>query len=109
MADYSFEEITNEKNILIITSTYGDGEPPDNAQPLHEALMAAEEATLTNTQFAVFGLGDSEYPDFCQCSKEFDSQLEKLGAKRLLDAVECDVDFDDEFTAWTAALALTLA
>jgi len=108
MADYSFETISTEKNLLVITSTYGDGEAPDNAQPLHEALMASEEANLGETNFAVFGLGDSGYPDFCQCSKEFDSQLEKLGAKRLLDAVECDVDFDDEFSAWTAALPAAL-
>jgi len=109
MGSYDFAQLPSEKNVLIITSTYGDGEAPDNAQPLHEALMASEEANLGDTNFAVFGLGDSEYPDFCQCSKDFDAQLEKLGAKRILDRIDCDVDFDDEFKDWIAALPGAIA
>ncbi|MGB0334592.1 MAG: diflavin oxidoreductase [Opitutales bacterium] len=104
MGDISAEELQAVENLLIITSTYGEGEPPDNAQSLHAALMSDGAPKLKATRFSVMGLGDSSYPDFCQCSKEFDARLEALGAQRFAPMVEADGDPDDAFSEWLGAV-----
>lgn len=109
MAEAEPSTLTEVENLFIITSTYGDGEAPDNAQALHESLHADDAPNLENTNFSVLGLGDSEYPDFNQCAKEFDTVLEKLGAKRLAPLVESDVDYDDPFDQWVGAITENLA
>lgn len=100
MAVYDKSRLPREKNLLIITSTYGDGEPPDNAADLHEYLMGDEVPSLEEVNYSVFALGDSEYPDFCQCGIEFDQRLEAFGARRMFKRIDCDVDYDDEFAEW---------
>ncbi len=100
MAAYDKARLPDEKNLLIITSTYGDGEPPDNAADLHEYLMGDSVPSLKGVNFSVFALGDSEYPDYCQCGIEFDQRLELFGAKRMFKRIDCDVDYDDEFAEW---------
>lgn len=100
MAAYDQTRLPGEKNLLIITSTYGDGEPPDNAADLHEYLMSEEVPSLEGVNYSVFALGDSEYPDFCQCGIEFDQRLEAFGATRMFKRIDCDVDYDDEFVEW---------
>ena len=100
MASYDKARLPREKNLLVITSTYGDGEPPDNAADLHEYLMGEEVPSLEGVNFSVFALGDTEYPDFCQCGIEFDERLEACGAKRIFKRIDCDVDYDDEFVEW---------
>ncbi|MGH8021753.1 MAG: sulfite reductase subunit alpha [Opitutaceae bacterium] len=106
MADYAAERLAQEKNVLLITSTYGDGEPPDNARALHAALRAEGSSSLTEVKFSVCGLGDTNYTLFCQCGKDFDAALEKLGATRAAPRADCDVDYESAFTAWLdAALA----
>jgi sulfite reductase (NADPH) flavoprotein alpha-component len=108
MGDVSAEELQAVENLLIITSTYGEGEPPDNAQALHAALMGDGAPKLEATRFSVMGLGDSSYPDFCRCSKEFDARLEALGAQRLAPMVEADGDPDDPFSEWLGAVQAVL-
>jgi sulfite reductase (NADPH) flavoprotein alpha-component len=100
MAAYDKSRLPTEKNLLLITSTYGDGEPPDNASDLHEYIMGETVPSLKDVNFSVFALGDSEYPDFCQCGIEFDQRLEAFGAKRLFKRIDCDVDYDAEFVEW---------
>ncbi|MDB4409064.1 sulfite reductase subunit alpha [Akkermansiaceae bacterium] len=100
MGQYDKAQLAKEQNILIITSTYGDGEPPDNAADLHEFIMGESVPSLAGVNFSVFALGDSEYPDYCQCAIEFDTQLEKFGAKRIFKRIDCDVDYDEEFKEW---------
>jgi sulfite reductase (NADPH) flavoprotein alpha-component len=100
MAAYDKSKLPTEKNLLVITSTYGDGEPPDNAADLHEYIMGDDVPSLEGVNYSVFALGDSEYPDFCQCGIEFDQRLEAFGAKRLFKRIDCDVDYDDEFAEW---------
>ena len=100
MAAYDKSKLPTEKNLLIITSTYGDGEPPDNASDFYEYLMGETVPSLEDVNYSVFALGDSEYPDFCQCGIEFDQRLEAFGAKRIFKRIDCDVDYDEQFTEW---------
>ena len=91
---------SGSSHVLIVTSTYGEGEMPDNAEMFWEELNAAEMPRLEDLSFAVLGLGDSGYDDFCQAGKDLDIRLEQLGAKRLTARVDCDVDFEDAAAAW---------
>ena len=104
MAAYKVDQLSTEQIVLIITSTYGDGEPPDNAMDLHAALLAEGAPRLEGVKYAVLALGDTDYPDFCQCGIEFDNRLAALGAEKILDRVDCDVDFDDDYSAWQKSL-----
>lgn len=104
MGDYDNASLTSEKNLLIITSTYGDGEPPDNAADLHEFLLSDEAPRLENINYSILALGDTEYPDFCKCGIEFDERLAALGATRITDRVDCDVDYDEPFNEWKSAI-----
>ena len=104
MGQYDKTQLEKEQNLFIITSTYGDGEPPDNAADLHEHLMGDAVPSLAGVNFSVLALGDSEYPDYCQCGIEFDTQLEKFGATRVFKRIDCDVDYDDEFKEWSAGI-----
>ena len=109
LASYPVENLPGEESLLIITSTYGDGEPPDNAADFHAHLLSEQAPKFDGTRFAVFALGDSEYPDFCECGKQFDQRLEELGATRLAPRVDADVDFDEPFAAWIDTLVEQLA
>ncbi len=86
--------------LLIITSTYGEGEMPDNAQMLWETISSDDSIDLTNINYSVLALGDTSYDLFCQAGINWDQRLEKLGAKRLYDRADCDVDFDETAENW---------
>ncbi|BCU79882.1 flavodoxin domain-containing protein [Luteolibacter sp. LG18] len=96
-------------NVAILTSTYGDGEPPDNAAALYAAVMAENNALLAGVKYSVFALGDSNYPAFCQCGRDFDAKLEALGATRVSPRVEGDCDYDAPFATWSETLLGALA
>ena len=100
MAQYDASRLVGEKNLLVITSTYGDGEPPDSAVDFYEWLLGEEAPKLEGVRFSVLGLGDTEYPDFCKCAIDIDQRLAALGGERFLDRVDCDVDFDEPFAEW---------
>lgn len=104
MSEVCAADLAAIENLLIITSTYGEGEPPDNAMSLHGELMTEGAASLSGLRYCVLGLGDSAYPDFCQCSKEFDARLEALGAQRMSAMVEVDGDPDEIFPEWLRAV-----
>ncbi len=108
MAEVSPEDLTAAENVLIITSTYGDGEPPDNAAALHAALHADGAPELSSLNFAVLALGDSNYAEFCKCGRDFHNRLTALGAKPLIPIVEVDVDYDEPFANWTKQLEQAL-
>lgn len=108
MANISPADLSATENLLIITSTYGDGEPPDNAASLHAALAAADAPQLSSLNFAVLALGDSSYPDFCKCGHDFHTRLAALGAKPLIPITESDVDYDEPFATWIAQLEKAL-
>ena len=86
--------------LLVVTSTYGEGEMPDNAELFWEALAADSAPRLEDTRYAVLSLGDSGYEGFCQAGRLIDTRLEQLGAVRVVPRVDCDVDFEDPATAW---------
>ncbi|GAA5123141.1 flavodoxin domain-containing protein [Luteolibacter yonseiensis] len=109
MAAYDRARLAGEKNLLIITSTYGDGEPPDSAAELHGWLLGDSAPQLPALSYSVLALGDSSYPDFCKCGIEFDTRLAALGAKRISARVDVDVDPDGPYAEWSAAVIATLA
>ena len=108
MATYDRTRLTQEKNLLLITSTYGDGEPPDSAAEFHAWLMNAEAPRLESLSYSVLALGDTSYPDFCKCGIEFDTRLEALGATRIYPRVDVDVDPDAPYAQWSAGVIAAL-
>ncbi|EBE2635408.1 NADPH-dependent assimilatory sulfite reductase flavoprotein subunit [Salmonella enterica] len=100
--DYKFKQIASEKLLVIVTSTQGEGEPPEEAVALHKFLFSKKAPKLENTAFAVFSLGDTSYEFFCQSGKDFDSKLAELGGERLLDRVDADVEYQAAASEWRA-------
>jgi sulfite reductase (NADPH) flavoprotein alpha-component len=98
--DYQPREIAKEKLLYVVISTHGDGDPPDEARGLYEFLGTKRAPQLPELQYAVLALGDSSYPKFCEAGRVVDERLAKLGAKRLLPRVDCDVDFEKLAKTW---------
>ncbi|MDM4218937.1 MULTISPECIES: NADPH-dependent assimilatory sulfite reductase flavoprotein subunit [Klebsiella] len=98
--DYKFKQIASEKLLVVVTSTQGEGEPPEEAVALHKFLFSKKAPKLTDTAFAVFGLGDTSYEFFCQSGKDFDNKLAELGGERLLDRVDADVEYQAAAAEW---------
>ncbi len=103
MGTFDAGKLPAAKNVLIITSTYGDGEAPDNAKALHAALSSGKVPSLIDVRFSVCALGDTNYTHFCKCGREFDALLEKCGATRATARVDCDLDYEAPFTSWLDA------
>ena len=102
--DYKFKQIANEKLLVVVASTQGEGEPAEEAVALHKFLFSKKAPKLTDTAFAVLGLGDTSYEFFCQAGKDFDSKLAELGGERLLDRVDADVEYQAAASEWRARL-----
>lgn len=104
MANYKPRQLKNEQFVAVITSTHGEGDPPDNALDFHEFLHGRKAPALKALHFGVLALGDTSYTHFCQTGKDFDSRLAELGASRLVERVDCDLDYDDPAEAWINTL-----
>ncbi|WP_105258339.1 assimilatory sulfite reductase (NADPH) flavoprotein subunit [Pseudoalteromonas sp. T1lg88] len=100
MADYKPTALKKEQFISIVVSTYGEGEPPEDAEALYEFLATKKAPKLEGVKIAVLGLGDSSYEFFCQTAKDFEERLVKLGAEVILQRVDLDVDYEDHSDAW---------
>ena len=100
VADYKSKQLSQEDILILVTSTQGEGEPPEEAIVLHKFLFGKKAPDLSQLSYAVLALGDSSYPDFCQAGKEFDTQLAKLGAQRLIERQDCDLDYQANADAW---------
>jgi sulfite reductase (NADPH) flavoprotein alpha-component len=100
METFKIRDLQAEKNVLVIVSTHGDGVPPFSAQELHEYIYGKRAPKLATTNFAVLALGDSSYFQFCKTGKDFDEQLEKLGANRVAPILACDLDFEEPAEVW---------
>ena len=99
-ADYKPKNIAGEQLVLLVTSTQGEGEPPEEALSLYKLLSGKKAPKLSGLKFAVLGLGDSSYPMFCGAGKSFDELLAKLGGERLLERQDCDLEYQAEAAAW---------
>jgi sulfite reductase (NADPH) flavoprotein alpha-component len=98
--DYQPREIAKEKLLYVVISTHGDGDPPDEARGLYEFLGTKRAPQLPELQYGVLALGDTSYPKFCEAGRVVDERLAKLGARRLLPRVDCDVDFEKLAQTW---------
>ncbi|EGZ51111.1 assimilatory sulfite reductase (NADPH) flavoprotein subunit [Neisseria wadsworthii] len=108
-ADYKTKQIAAEDILLLVTSTQGEGEPPEEAVPLYKLLTGKKAPDLSKVSFAVLGLGDSSYPDFCKAGKDFDAALVQHGAKRIGDLGVCDLDYQAAAAEWVAQTAAQVA
>ena len=98
--DVSMEAFAAMKSVIITIATYGEGEMPDNAGLFWEGLTNSDMPKLPEMQFGVLALGDTGYDEFCQAGKLIDMRLEQLGAVRLVDRLDCDVDYEDIAEEW---------
>ena len=108
MDEHTQVDLATCGRLLCITSTYGDGDPPDNATTFWAWLNADDAPRLETLQYSVLALGDTNYEKFCQFGKMVDSRLEALGAKRAYERVDCDTDYDMPFASWMAAALAAL-
>lgn len=106
--DYKFKQIAQERLLVIVASTQGEGEPAEEAVALHKFLFSKKAPKLPETAFAVFGLGDTSYEHFCQAGKDFDNKLAELGAQRLLERVDADVEYQESAQLWRQQIVAAL-
>lgn len=104
MDEVEVSQLASMEYLLIVTSTYGEGEMPDNAQMLWEAVSADSAPALNNMKFSVLALGDTSYDLFCKAGIDWDRRLAELGAARIYDRTDCDVDFEEPASNWISAV-----
>ncbi|GIU45622.1 sulfite reductase [NADPH] flavoprotein alpha-component [Shewanella sairae] len=102
MGDYKTRQLKQESLLLLVVSTHGEGDAPDDAIELHKFLSSKRAPKLDNLNYSILALGDSSYEFFCQTGKDFDSRLSALGAKAITPIVECDVDYQEQAEQWQA-------
>jgi sulfite reductase (NADPH) flavoprotein alpha-component len=109
MADYKTRGLKDVQDLVVISSTHGEGDPPQTAKGFFEFLESRKAPKLPHLRFAVLALGDSTYEHYCEAGKRIDRRLDELGAQRLAGRVDCDVDYEDASAAWIAAIVDKLA
>ncbi|MGX9291572.1 assimilatory sulfite reductase (NADPH) flavoprotein subunit [Bacillus sp. A015] len=109
MSDFKPNSLKKINNLLMIVSTHGEGDPPDNALSFHEYVHGRRAPKLDHLSYSVLSLGDSSYEFFCQTGKEFDERLKELGGTRLFDRVDCDLDYDEPFSEWLQGVTSSLS
>ncbi len=102
MDEYDTTNIAQLEDLFIITSTHGEGEPPDNAWDFFEFLEDDNAPNLNHVRYSVLALGDQTYEFFCQAGKDVDALLENLGAERICKRVDCDIDYEEDAEKWMA-------
>ncbi|PTY00832.1 sulfite reductase subunit alpha [Verrucomicrobia bacterium LW23] len=107
----AYEKInwSEEKRIAVVTSTYGDGDMPDNAQGFWNHFKTDAAPKLNGVTYSVLAIGDTNYPDFCKAGKDIDARLEQLGATRAHPRTDCDVDYEAPAQTWLDGALSALA
>jgi sulfite reductase (NADPH) flavoprotein alpha-component len=100
MADFTPTQAAATENLVVIASTWGEGDPPQRAVDFYEALLADDAPRFEKTRFAVLALGDRAYAQFCEIGRKIDERLATLGGARIVDRIECDLDFETPATGW---------
>lgn len=108
LADFPVRTLRETERLVLITSTHGDGDPPDNAIAFKEFLESRKAPRLEQLHYAVLALGDSSYEYFCKTGRDFDQRLQGLGATPLHSRVDCDVDFVESAQRWMDEVLATL-
>ncbi|KZX79377.1 sulfite reductase subunit alpha [Oleiphilus sp. HI0009] len=109
MDDVTLDMLSATERLLVVTSTYGEGEMPDNAQNLWDQVEADDAPRFENMFYSVLALGDTNYDDFCLAGQQWDERLAELGATRVEDRVDCDIDFEAAAEAWIEKVIPTIA
>ncbi|MDA3874621.1 MAG: assimilatory sulfite reductase (NADPH) flavoprotein subunit [Kiritimatiellae bacterium] len=105
MGTYKTQNLKQEKNVCVVVSTHGEGDPPDTAMDLHAFINGRRAPKMDGISFSVLALGDTSYEHFCKTGKDFDQRFLELGGTRLLDRVDCDVDYEDNAETWERQIA----
>ncbi|MGH9562249.1 MAG: diflavin oxidoreductase, partial [Terracidiphilus sp.] len=108
LVGYTPAALAAETCALILASTYGDGDAPDGVQPFYEQLCLEHFPRMEKLSYAVLALGDKHYEHFCKFGKDLDAKLAALGANRLAERIDCDVDVDEPFAQWKTAIVTRL-
>ncbi|MEA2870133.1 MAG: sulfite reductase flavoprotein alpha-component [Hyphomicrobiales bacterium] len=109
MADLDVASLAGVKRLIVIAATWGEGDPPARAIRAYKDLMSEKAPRLDGTEFGVLALGDTAYVEFCAIGKALDERLAALGAKRIADRVDCDLDFAEPAATWIGATLKVLA
>ncbi|AHV97539.1 assimilatory sulfite reductase (NADPH) flavoprotein subunit [Paenibacillus sabinae] len=108
MSDFKPNTLKKVENLLVLVSTHGEGEPPDNAISFYEFLHSKRAPELSSLRYSVLALGDMSYEFFCKTGRDFDVRLEELGGKRIVPRTDCDVDFEEPAAEWMNAVIAAL-
>jgi sulfite reductase (NADPH) flavoprotein alpha-component len=109
MAEVTPGDLADQSNLLVVASTWGEGDPPERAAEFYAALMAADAPRFEGVRFAVLALGDSSYVNFCEVGRRIDARLEALGGERIAPRVDCDLDYEAPAAAWSGTALEELA
>ncbi|MBJ14557.1 MAG: hypothetical protein CMB70_04225 [Euryarchaeota archaeon] len=100
LEDVKVDDLRLASHLIIVVSTWGDGEQPDNAQDLYDAVEELDDNALNAVNFAILALGDTAFDLFCEAGIQWDELLEKKGGQRFHDRIDCDTDYDDDAEEW---------
>lgn len=109
MAELDVADLAKAKRLVVVVSTWGEGEPPSRAARAYNAIMSEAAPRLDGVEFAVLALGDTAYLEFCATGRLLDERLAALGGKRVIDRVDCDLDYADPAAKWISSALEKLA